>query len=239
MVNAEADHSGNIDVAEDNAPNYLSWIADRIRPHLGERVLEIGAGVGSITERYAPGRQVLAIERSKWCIEELDKRFAGSPNVTVRLADVVELFEEPQRFDSVVMINVLEHIEDDAGALGALRQLLAPGGRVVLYVPALNGLYGPWDRKAGHYRRYSKWRMRQVLGAAGLQAVDLRYMNSLSIPAWWIFSQGNVERSVAGRLNLWDRTGVPLGRALESVISPPLGLNLFCVARAVPGAPTA
>jgi hypothetical protein len=93
-------------------------------------------------------------------------------------------------------------------------------------------LYGRWDRKAGHYRRYSKWRMRGVLASAGLAEVDLRYMNSLSIPAWWIFSRGNFERSVAGRLNLWDRTGVQLGRAIESVISPPLGLNLFCVARA-------
>jgi SAM-dependent methyltransferase len=175
---------------------------------------------------------VLAIERSGWCIEELEKRFAQTPNVTVRHADLVELFGEPQRYDSIVMINVLEHIEDDVAALASLRRLLVPGGRVVLYIPALNGLYGPWDRKVGHYRRYSKWRMRRVLDAAGLVEVDLRYMNSLSIPAWWIFSHGNVERSVAGRLNLWDKTGVPLGRLIESVIPPPLGCNVFCVARA-------
>jgi protein-L-isoaspartate O-methyltransferase len=232
LVNAEAEHSANIDVAEDNAPNYLSWIAERCRPHLGQRVLEVGAGIGSITERFAGGREVLAIERSEWCIKELERRFAATPNVTVRHADLVELFNEEQRFDSIVMINVLEHVEDDVAALASLRQLLVPGGRVVLYIPALNGLYGPWDRKVGHYRRYAKWRMRKVLAAAGLVEVDMRYMNALSIPAWWIFSQGNVERSVAGRLSLWDRTGVVIGRRLESIIQPPVGLNLFCVARA-------
>jgi SAM-dependent methyltransferase len=232
LVNAEAEHSANIDVAEDNAPNYLNWIADRCRPHLGHRVLEVGAGIGSVTERFAPGRQVLAIERSEWCIKELQDRFAETPNVTVRHADLQELFGEEQRFDSIVMINVLEHVEDDVEALSSLRQLLVPGGRVVLYIPALNALYGPWDRKVGHYRRYAKWRMRQVLAAAGLVEVDMRYMNVLSIPAWWIFSQGNVERSVAGRLSLWDRTGVVVGRFLESIVRPPVGLNLFCVAKA-------
>jgi 2-polyprenyl-3-methyl-5-hydroxy-6-metoxy-1,4-benzoquinol methylase len=171
LVNAEADHTANIDVAEDNAPNYLQWIADRCRPHLGQRVLEVGAGTGSITARYAEGREVLAVERADWCIKEMERRFASSPNVTVRHADLAALADEGLRFDSVVLLNVLEHIEDDVAALESLRRLLVPGGRVVLYVPALNGLYGPFDRKAGHYRRYAPWRMRQVLAAAGL--VDL------------------------------------------------------------------
>jgi 2-polyprenyl-3-methyl-5-hydroxy-6-metoxy-1,4-benzoquinol methylase len=231
LVNAEADHTANIDVAEDNAPNYLEWIAARCRPHLGQRVLEVGAGTGSITARFADGRQVLAVERDDWCIKELERRFAGSPNVTVRRADLSALADEGLRFDSVVMLNVLEHIEDDVAALESLRRLLAPGGRIVLYVPALNGLYGAFDRKVGHYRRYAPWRMRQVFAAAGLEQVDMRYMNILSVPAWWIFSRGNLERSSAGRLSLWDRTGIPLGRRMESLIRVPFGLNLFCVAR--------
>jgi SAM-dependent methyltransferase len=232
LVNAEADHNANVDVAEDSAPNYLTWIADRCRPHLGQRVLEVGAGTGSITARFTDGREVLATERSDWCIEELERRFASTPNVTVRQAELAELANENQRFDSIVMINVLEHIEDDVAALDELRQLLTPGGRIVLYVPALNGLYGAFDRKAGHYRRYAPWRMRRVFASAGLVEVEMRYMNLLSMPAWWIFSHGNVERSTAGRLSLWDRTGITVGRRLESIVRVPVGLNLFCVARA-------
>jgi hypothetical protein len=73
--------------------------------------------------------------------------------------------------------------------------------------------------------------MRQVFAAAGLVEVEMRYMNLLSVPAWWIFSRGNLERSSAGQLSLWDKTGIVLGRRLESLVRVPLGLNLFCVAR--------
>ena len=231
MVNEEADHDANLDVAEDNAPNYLEWIAERCRPYLGQRVLEVGAGTGSITARYAPGREVLAIERSTWCVAEMTKRFADTPNVTVRQDELAQLKDEGLRFDSIVLLNVLEHIEDDVAGLESLKGLLAPGGRIIVYVPALNGLYGPWDRKVGHYRRYSPWRLRRVLAAAGLAEVEMRYMNLLSLPAWWLFSRLNVEKSSAGKLSLWDRTGIPIGRRLESIVRVPVGLNLFSVSR--------
>ena len=170
LVNEDGDHDANLDVAEESSPNYLRWIADRCRPHLGKRVLEVGAGTGSITGLYAPGRDVLAIDRSPWCVDEMEKRFASVDNVEVRKVDLLELVDEGQRFDSVVMLNVLEHIEDDVAVLRMLGSLLEPDGRVVLYVPALNGLYGKWDRKVGHYRRYAPWRLRAVLDEAGYGA---------------------------------------------------------------------
>ena len=231
MVSDDAAHDANLDVAEDSSPNYLQWIADRCHPHLGRTVLEVGAGTGSITARYAAGRQVVAIDRSPWCVAELRRRFERSANVTVRQVDLRELLDEDQRFDSVVLLNVLEHIEDDVAALKSLAGLLGPCGRIVLYVPALNGLYGRWDRKVGHCRRYAPWRMRDVLAEAGLVEVEIDYMNVLSIAPWWVFSHSDVERSTASRMALWDRTGIRLGRRLESIVRPPIGLNLFCVAR--------
>ena len=148
LVNEDGDHDANLDVAEESSPNYLQWIADRCRPHLGKRVLEVGAGTGSITELYAagPGRRSPSTGRrgasTRWR--------SGSrsvDNVEVRKVDLLELVDEGQRFDSVVMLNVLEHIEDDVAVLRMLGSLLEPDGRVVLYVPALNGLYGKWDRE--------------------------------------------------------------------------------------------
>ncbi len=231
LADEESDHNANIDVAEDNAPNYLRWIADRCRPHLGQRVLDVGAGTGSITALYAEGRDVLAVETSDWCIAQMQERFDSVECVTVRQADLRELNDEGQRFDSVVLINVLEHIEDDVAVLRTLSSLLQPLGRIVVYVPALNGLYGAFDRKAGHYRRYAPWRMREVLAAAGLTPVELGYMNALSVPVWWAFSHSDVERSNAGGMALWDKTGIRLGRNLESIVPVPFGLNLFCAAR--------
>jgi SAM-dependent methyltransferase len=218
-------------VADESAPNYLRWISDLIAPHLGHRVLEVGAGIGSITELWATGHEVVASDLSHRCVIALQSRFARSQNVTVVQKDVRQLEAAGERFHSVVMINVLEHIEDDVGVLASLRPLLEPGGTVVIYVPALNGLYGRWDRKVGHYRRYSKWRLAEVAREAGLAVTELRYVNILAIPAWFAFSKTDVEKTTSSGLSIWDRTGVPAGRALESRVRVPIGLNVLGVLR--------
>jgi SAM-dependent methyltransferase len=228
------EHSANLDDADERSPKYLDWVADLVRPHLGEAVLDLGAGIGAITERYADGRQVVAADMSSDCVSALQKRFARSPNVTAVQQDLREFEGDGRQFDSVVMVNVLEHIEDDAGALAKVRRLITPSGTIVLYVPALNGLYGRWDRKAGHYRRYSKWRMREVAGEAGLDLVELRYVNALAIPAWIAFSLTDVDRTQRASISMWDRTGVPLTRALERWVRVPIGLNLLAVLRRGP-----
>jgi SAM-dependent methyltransferase len=224
------EHDANLDVAEDSGPNYLGWIADMCRPFLGDRVLDVGAGTGSITARFAEGREVEAVELSDWCVHTLRERFAGLPSVTVRQANLFDLSAGCRRFDSAVLINVLEHIEDDVAALQTVSSLVRPGGRIVIYVPALNALYGAWDSKVGHVRRYAPWRLREVLAAAGLSPLIVRYVNALAIPAWFVFSHMNVDKRHGERLGLWDRTGVPLTRAIESRVRIPFGLNVFCVA---------
>jgi SAM-dependent methyltransferase len=163
----------------------------------------------------------------------MEKRFAAVDNVEVRKVDALELVDEGRRFDSVVMLNVLEHIEDDVEILRMLGSLLETDGRIVLYVPALNGLYGKWDRKVGHYRRYAPWRLRAVLDEAGMAPVEIGYMNALSIPAWLAFSNSDVEKSNAASMSVWDKTGIAWGRRIESVVPVPFGLNVFCAARRV------
>lgn len=228
-------HDSALDALAENAPNYLRWINEMIEPHLGRKVLELGAGIGVITESYAHGREVVANDLSDTCIAALRHRFEGSPNVTVVQHDLREVYDSGQRFDSVVMLNVLEHIEDDVGVLSALPSVLRPGGRIVIYVPALNALYGKPDRILGHFRRYSKWRFREIAAEAGLQIVELRYVNALAIPAWWIYSHSNTDQTYRPALSAWDRTGVPLSRALEERIRFPLGLNLLAVFTAAEG----
>lgn len=229
-LSVEGDHDAALDVAGEASPNYLQWIADLVAPHLGDHVLEVGAGIGAVTERVAPGRRVVACDLSDFCVARLRERFAGSPSVDVLQADLRE-WEPAERFDSILMVNVLEHIADDAGVLARLRGFLRPGGTVVLYVPALNGLYGAWDLKVGHYRRYSKWRVREVLRAGGLRPELVRYVNLLAIPAWAAFSRSDVDATVGRSLSLWDRAAVPAIRAVESRVAPPIGLNLLAVGR--------
>lgn len=222
-------HDHALDVLAESAPNYLRWITDMIEPHLGGKVLELGAGLGAITAHYAPGREVVACDLSDACVMALRRRFEHSPNVTVVQKDLRALDDSGERFNSVVMLNVLEHIEDDAGVLSALTGVLQPGGRIVIYVPALNALYGKPDRMLGHYRRYSKWRFKAVAAEAGLDIVTLRYVNALAIPGWWLFSHSNMDQTYGPSLSVYDRLGVPLSRWIEDRVRVPVGLNMLAV----------
>lgn len=222
-------HDHGLDVLAESAPNYLGWIADMIEPYLGRKVLDLGAGIGAVTGRYAVGREVVACDRSDTCVAALHRRFKDTPNVTVIQGDLTELSDMEERFESVVMLNVLEHIEDDVGVLLSLRALLQPGGRIIIYVPALNMLYGKMDRKLGHYRRYSKRGVRKIAADAGLEIATLRYVNALAIPGWLAFSRSNTDRTYGPSLSVWDRSGVPLTRAIEERVPVPVGLNLLAV----------
>jgi SAM-dependent methyltransferase len=232
LVEHEGEHDASLEISSESAPNYLSWVASLCNPHLGRRVLEVGAGIGAITARYEHGRDVVANDVSARCVTALRERFADRPNVRVEDRDLRSL-ELGERFDSVLMVNVLEHIIDDVEALKGLSRLLAPGGKIVVYVPALNGLYGPWDETIGHYRRYSIWRLREVFKQADLDPIELRWVNFLAIPAWAAFSRGDVEdQGRSGKLlRLWDRTAVPVARFVESRVRVPIGLNVFGVGR--------
>ncbi|HTD26018.1 MAG TPA: methyltransferase domain-containing protein, partial [Candidatus Elarobacter sp.] len=135
------------------------------------------------------------------------------------------------RFDTVVCANVLEHVADDAASLRAMRALLAPGGRVVLIVPALHALYGTIDAAIGHHRRYTREEIDAKLHAAGLEVEHVSYFNLLGMVGWWLNARVLKRRSVPGlqaRLN--DRL-VPLLR-LERRLKPPIGMSLLAVGRA-------
>jgi 2-polyprenyl-3-methyl-5-hydroxy-6-metoxy-1,4-benzoquinol methylase len=231
---SEGHHDLGLETVSDSAPAHLRWIADLLIPYLGSSTLEVGSGHGSITQHLANGRHLLATDLSDSCLDVLRTRFAESPNVEVRRMDLRSI-DVRDYFHSVVLVNVLEHIYDDSAALRTLSERLHEGGHCLIYVPALNWLYGPHDRDLGHYRRYSKRRLAAVVREAGLTPVKLHYVNMLAIPAWMLFSSRSVNRedpqAVGRSLDIWDRVGVPLTRRLERRMSPPVGLNLLCVAR--------
>jgi SAM-dependent methyltransferase len=235
LLDREGEHDAELDTASEDASGYLDWVTQLCDRHLGRRVLEVGAGVGSITAGYEHGRDVVATEISERALTALRERFAGHDNVAVVDADL-RTYAPPERFDSILMVNVLEHIHDDVGALAGLGRLLNPFGNVVIYVPALNGLYGAWDHHAGHYRRYARWRLREVFEEAGFEPLEIRYVNALAVVPWMVF-QGSSGADVGdsdrtGRLlRVWDRVGVPANRFVDAHLRPPLGLNVFGVAR--------
>src|SRR5262249_56622772 len=166
---------------------YNGFLWDLMQPFIGRRILEVGAGTGLLTRYLSTRERVLATELDPEYIGLLRRTFADSPNVEIRPLDLAHLAENgiPRRsFDTVVCSNVLEHIEDDSAALAALHDVLTPGGRVVLIVPAIQALYGSIDRAIHHYRRYSRDDLAAKLQGAGLAVEHLNYFNMVGRPGW-------------------------------------------------------
>ena len=213
------------------AENYQQWLYDLAAPYLGAKCLEIGSGRGDLTAQLARGRQLDASDVSEQFVAVLEERFAGSDNVTVRHLDM-DTFVPEERYDTIVMMNVLEHIEDDQQALKTLREALLPGGRIVLYVPAFMLLYSDFDREIGHYRRYRKTELRQLVERSGFQVVESRYVNSLGAVGWFVYSRV-LGRKPSDQLTVsaCDRVVVPIVRGVERRIPPPFGLSVLVVGR--------
>jgi SAM-dependent methyltransferase len=193
-------------------------------------VLEVGAGHGELTERLRREAHVTSTDLSKRCVDELAVRFDGCSDVDVLQADVAALGTEGRTFDSVVLINVLEHIDDDVDALADLRELLKPGGRLCVFVPAFEGLYSDFDRKIGHRRRYRRSHLASTFDRAGLAVVDARYVNTVGALAWWVFARqlGQVPTQ-RWSVRVYDRLAVPVIRQLEAGRAPRFGQSLLCI----------
>lgn len=214
------------------APNYYRWIVDHFRPWLNGTVLEVGAGVGTFAERVRtetrPERLVL-VEPARNLHAPLRARFEGRGDVEVFPGTLEQL--PPSPVDAAVMVNVLEHIEDDRATLRDLHRRLTPGGALLLFVPALPWLYGSLDEAFDHYRRYSRPELRTKIESAGFALERLLFMNLPGILNWLVAGRVLRIRTIRpGAMRTYDRLVVPAARAIESVVTPPLGQNLLAVA---------
>jgi SAM-dependent methyltransferase len=213
-----------------SAVNYHAWLCDLVQPYLGDDPLEFGSGLGDYAATWVRrGQQritVSDVDSTRRAV--LLERFADNPRVTVRDLDVLAPYEAAH--SSLVAINVLEHIEDDRGALASAHRLLRPGGKVVIFVPAFPFAMSRFDREAGHFRRYRRESLRQVFTAAGLRVERMHYVNAPGLVAWFIGMRLlRMTPQDGATVRLWDRRVVPVARAIESRVSPPFGQSLFAV----------
>lgn len=212
---------------------YNAFMWDLMRPWIGRRVLEVGAGTGLLTKFLANRDRLLTTDLDGDYVELLQRTHGHRPNVEVRQIDLATLSQqgiEVGTFDTVVCANVLEHIEDDGQALQDMRGLLAPGGRVVLVVPAIKALFGSIDEAVHHYRRYTPEDLRDKFAGAGFELEHVKHFNMLGVPGWFlngrIFKRASVPAFQA-RINDWL---VPLLR-LEQRFGPPTGMSMLAVAK--------
>jgi SAM-dependent methyltransferase len=153
------------------AVRYRRYLYELLEPYLGDSVLEVGAGLGDFAAQLAGRRRLVVTDSDPFCVWSLRERLGDRPEVEVRALDLQGEATIGAPVESVVAINVLEHLEDDEHALAAMRSVVVPGGRVLLLVPGYPALYGEFDLAVGHLRRYTPAALRHAVEAAGLHVV--------------------------------------------------------------------
>ena len=215
------------------APNYFAWYARLVTPHLGRRVLEVGCGLGNFTAHLLDRDILIAIDPEPECIKRLHERYGGRGDIHAFVRGILDPeFHDLARFhpDSCVCLNVLEHVEDDIGAVRALASVLSPGAIIVLQLPAFPALYGPIDKNLSHYRRYNRAMIRQLARDSGLLIRRMHYSNFIGFFGWWFNAHIlRLKAQSARQIEFFDRFLVPAASAIERVIRPPFGQSLIAV----------
>jgi len=218
----------------DHAKNYHRWILDLFRPYLGPRAAEVGAGIGSFSRTIletATVQELTALEPAANLFPILRDRLQGNPRARA-LPLYLDAWKPVQAPDSIVAVNVMEHIQDDEQFLRDANRILAPSGTILLFVPALPRLYGQLDAQFGHFRRYLKPGLAAKLKASGFHVERLHYVNFTGILSWYVAAKILRRSTVsASSVQFHDRVLIPIVRRIEAVVTPPVGQNLVAVGR--------
>jgi SAM-dependent methyltransferase len=216
--------------------HFFDWVLDEFASHLHGRVLEVGAGTGTITRRILerfPDIEVIALEPAQNMFASLDAFAALEARAAARRQTIGEFLAEGDGgFDAVLYVNVLEHIADDAKEVRLAADALRPGGALLVFGPALEFLYSELDHKAGHYRRYSIPTLRRIVEAVGLRIVTAEYFDVLGVVPYLVVYRWLRRPAISGS-TVWgyDRLIVPASRLLQRGIGrPPMGKNILLVA---------
>jgi SAM-dependent methyltransferase len=216
------------------ATRYRAWLLDLVRPWLGRRVLEVGCGVGNITAHLLDLERVVAIDIERPFVDELHRRIGHPPRLRVEVMDACDealLALRDEDLDCAVLLNVLEHIDDDIRALENVGNVLRPGSTVVVQVPAHEVLYGASDRALGHRRRYGVAELGATLLAAGLDLEHLVELNALGVPGWFVSGRILRRTMFSERHLAVFEALVPVLRAIEPTTGVPFGLSALAVGR--------
>jgi SAM-dependent methyltransferase len=215
------------------AQNFNSWIADLIAPAVRADVLEIGCGTGNFTGLLAcRASSVVAVDLDAEFLATARQRWKDDPRISFRCCDATTE-DWKVEFDTIVLLDVLEHVEDDVSFLRSLRRAIRSGGNLVIKVPSGNWLHSSMDRAIGHYRRYSKETLRSTLHSAGWSDRVSFYFNRLGVLGWWL--NGRIfqrDTPPATQIKTIEMV-VPLLRRAERLAPLPFGLSIIAISSAI------
>ena len=209
------------------APRFTKWMADVIRPYVGEKVLEIGAGTGNLTVQLIPRTLYWVSDVNPLYLHHLERVRLDRPYMEVGYTDGEkgESFPKDTKFDTVICLNVVEHLADDLTALTNFRDVLEDQGRAIILVPCGPWLFGSLDEVLGHHRRYTRRQLTDLVERAGFHLEHMLEFNRIGVIAWWLNARLLRRRS----FGFWQikllNTLTPVFRVLDKFLPlPPLSL---------------
>jgi SAM-dependent methyltransferase len=216
------------------ADNYTQWILEELSAFIGKRALEVGAGYGNLKKFIRNAETYVSVDISEEAIARAREKDPDGAYVVADISeDSLSQRLSGQTFDSVICLNVLEHIENDAATVARLAALLAPGGTLLLLAPAFEMLYNDLDRLAGHHRRYNARGARILAEAAGLTVLKLDYFNPVGGSGWLVnslFTHNDLNsKTMNQQVRLFDRYLVPISKALNPLTRKFFGQSLIMV----------
>jgi SAM-dependent methyltransferase len=222
-------------VAIESADNYTRWIIDTFQPWFGRHLLEVGLGHGGYRRFLPLGTDYVGADIDAGSVQRARQRHADGHYVVADITDANFVSRLPAGgVDSVLCVNVLEHIERDADAVRNLLGALKPGGHLLILVPAFNQLYSDLDRMAGHLRRYTAADIPRLVGTEA-ETIRVHYFNAVGGIGWWMNKalrhNSLNDKAVNGQIALFDRYAVPVARILDPLARRWFGQSLVCVVR--------
>jgi SAM-dependent methyltransferase len=216
-----------------HARNYYAWVLRQFEPYLGPKVVEVGAGIGTFSEfllSVPRVQELVAIEPASNTFPHLEQRFAGDPRVRVINGYLGDHYKSLSA-NSIVAVNVMEHIADHEAFVKQAYGLTAAGGALLLFVPALPAIFGSLDKAFEHERRYTRTSLRNVIETSPWKVRRITYMNMPGIAAWFLAGRVMKKTHIApADAKAYDRLVVPWLSKVESVLPPPIGANLVAIA---------
>jgi len=210
--------------------NYNIWLFDLLKPYLGKEILEIGCGIGNLTYYFKNDRKFVAIDKEPKYISYIKLDFADVEVYDCDIVDPKILHEKNYTFNSVICINVLEHIKEDDKALSNMYDLTKKNGNAILVVPAHRFLYGELDKNVEHWRRYTKKELTGKIIRAGYTIKDAFYFNRIGAIGWFVNSKIIKRKKISFvQLLLFDKI-VFLLRKIDRLFNLPFGISLIIIA---------
>ncbi|SCL59429.1 class I SAM-dependent methyltransferase [Micromonospora peucetia] len=213
------------------AVNHRRWFVELALPYLGDNPIEIGSGLGDYALEWAERLpRFTATEADPDRLVLLKERLADQPRIEVR--QMLLPHSERGDYSAAVSYNVLEHIEDHVGALQSMRELVRPGGNIIIIVPAFQFAMGPADIATGHVRRYTKKTLGAAMTDAGLTVEKIHYANALGLIGYFMATKVfRLMPKEGPMVKVYDTLVLPATKAAEQRILPPFGQSVFAVAR--------